>query len=153
MIGFFGCIYAGAIAVPLCPPTTSKDFSKVTSPSSSPFLFNFISIHIILFHFYYFVLFLFIYLFIYQQLDNTILDCDPKLALTTSFLNRQIHIQLFNPFTKGGFGLKKLAFVSFFHSFIHSFFLLCFFRSLSFFLFIYFFSPSFFFEVSIDICR
>lgn len=73
LIGFFGCLYAGAIGVPLCPPMKSKDFAK---------------------------------------LDNTILDCDPKLALTTSFLNRQMHIHLYNPFTKGGFGLKKLVFIS-----------------------------------------
>jgi acyl-CoA synthetase (AMP-forming)/AMP-acid ligase II len=33
VVGFFGCVYAGAIAVPVYPPLKDEDFFKVPSPS------------------------------------------------------------------------------------------------------------------------
>jgi acyl-CoA synthetase (AMP-forming)/AMP-acid ligase II len=36
VVGFFGCVYAGAIAVPVYPPLKDEDFFKVRALLSSP---------------------------------------------------------------------------------------------------------------------
>lgn len=36
VVGFFGCVYAGAIAVPVYPPLKDEDFFKVPSPLPTP---------------------------------------------------------------------------------------------------------------------